>query len=349
MVGDAGVAVVAGQALEAAAEVGGLEAAAEEDPPGALELGGRDVVAADGAGLAGEQVGAQQRAEVVEEEGAGEEVGHAPIRHGLRGQVVWGRGRGCGSARSGVSAAGPGWPWQAGEAGLAEPRDAQVVEQEGVPVALVARAAGEGLGDEAAAGQAGGVELADHGGEHVELAHAERAAALDQAQGAEGEGLVAAGAGGGLGALRGEREARGGSSGVGSPKGARSSLQAVSATRRLALRTGEVWLARQVGWLATGSMRLSRQVGWRVRWVVTASTPRSSPRRRSRALRVSVPPPTASPGRSRRGRRGRCRARAAGAMRSSAGLAWSVAWPLTGSIAPTTAGAVIGPPISTVT
>lgn len=42
---------------------------------------------------------------------------------------------------------------------------------------------------------AGGVELADHGGEDLELAHAERAPTLDQAQGAEGEGSVAAGAG----------------------------------------------------------------------------------------------------------------------------------------------------------
>ena len=36
-------------------------------------------------------------------------------------------------------------------------------------------------------------------------------------------------------------------------------------------------------------------------------------------------------------------------MRSSAGLAWSVAWALTGSMVPTIAGAVIGPPIRTVT
>ena len=78
-----------------------------------------------------------------------------------------------------------------------------------------ARGGGEGLGDEAAAGAAGGVELADHGGEHVLLAGAERAAALDQAQGAEGEGGVAAGAGGGLGALRGEGGEAGGLGGVG--------------------------------------------------------------------------------------------------------------------------------------
>jgi hypothetical protein len=78
-VGDGLLAVVTLEAAAAPAEVGGLEDLAEVGAGVDLELLGGDVGALERAGHAGEHVGAVERAQVVEVEGALEDVGHREL------------------------------------------------------------------------------------------------------------------------------------------------------------------------------------------------------------------------------------------------------------------------------
>jgi hypothetical protein len=140
------------------------------------------------AGHAGEHVGAVERAQVVEVEGALEDVGHRELlaEGGAVGVVVADEGGELGAV---VGAVGDR---VAVVVGLdLDAVDPQLLPQELAPAVDVVGAAGEAASDHGAAVDAGGVELLDHADEDQDLAHALGLAALDQRDEALDEGLVA--------------------------------------------------------------------------------------------------------------------------------------------------------------